>query len=57
MGRQWTSEEKQLDAMRVWPMIRWKCLIFYRPSESGIEIVRVLHGAQDVAAIIGDEEN
>lgn len=27
-------------------------LIFYRPSERGIEVIRVLHGARDVQKII-----
>jgi plasmid stabilization system protein ParE len=25
-------------------------LIFYRPTKDGIEIVRILHGARDIAA-------
>ena len=31
MGRRWESEERRLDAIRVWPMSSWKRLIFYRP--------------------------
>jgi len=36
-----------------------KYLIFYRPTGSGIEIVRVIHGARDLAAIFDelDSEN
>ena len=36
-----------------------KYLVFYRPTASGIEIVRVIHGARDLAAIFDelDEEN
>lgn len=30
-------------------------LIFYRPLPDGIEILRVLHGARDIAAILFDE--
>jgi toxin ParE1/3/4 len=29
-------------------------LIFYRPIEDGIEIVRVLHGARDLERLFGD---
>jgi toxin ParE1/3/4 len=29
-------------------------LIFYRPIADGIEIVRILHGARDLAAIFGE---
>ena len=32
-----------------------KYLIFYRSKDDGIEIIRVLHGARDLAAILGDE--
>jgi toxin ParE1/3/4 len=35
--------------MRVVPGFR-KYLIFYRPNEVGIELVRVLHGARDLPA-------
>jgi toxin ParE1/3/4 len=30
-------------------------LVFYRPTEDGIEIVRVLHGARDLSAILDEE--
>ncbi len=30
-------------------------LLFYRPIRDGIELVRVLHGARDIEAIIKDE--
>jgi toxin ParE1/3/4 len=30
-----------------------KHLVFYRPLEPGIEIVRVLHAARDIEAILG----
>lgn len=29
-------------------------LIFYRPVEGGIEVLRVLHGARDINAIFED---
>lgn len=32
-------------------------LIFYRPIEEGIEIVRILHGAQDITRIFQNLEN
>ena len=31
-----------------------KHLIFYRPTEQGIEILRVLHGARDLGAIFDE---
>ena len=57
MGRRWRSDDPRLDAMRVWPLPDWKQLVFYRLVESGIDVMRVLHGAQDVAAIIEAEDN
>lgn len=56
MGRRWRSEDPRLDAMRVWPIPGWKYLVFYRPVEQGIDVVRVLHGAQDVSALIAKED-
>ena len=56
MGRRWRSEDPRLDAMRVWPIPGWKHLVFYRPVAQGIDVVRVLHGAQDVAALVAKEE-
>jgi plasmid stabilization system protein ParE len=32
-------------------------LVFYRPSDDGIEIVRVLHGARDIPKIIDSDDD
>lgn len=56
MGRRWQSNHPRLDAIRVWPIPGWKYLVFYRPTEQGIDVVRVLHGAQDVAPLIAKED-
>jgi toxin ParE1/3/4 len=32
-----------------------KYLIFYRPVAEGIEVVRLLHGARDIAGILAEE--
>jgi toxin ParE1/3/4 len=42
IGRQ---REELLPRLRSFPVSRY--VIFYRPIENGIEIVRVLHGARD----------
>ena len=55
MGRRWRSEDPRLDAMRVWPIPGWKYLVFCRPVEQGIDVVRVLHGAQDVSTLVAKE--
>lgn len=31
-------------------------LIFYRVAGDGVEVVRILHGARDIAAILGEPE-
>ena len=32
-----------------------KYLVFYRPTESGVEILRVIHGARDLEAILDED--
>jgi toxin ParE1/3/4 len=40
--------------MRAWPVDGFRNhLIFYRTTEEGVEIVRVLHGARDIEALFG----
>lgn len=34
-----------------------KYLIFYRPIKAGIEVLRVLHGVQNVDAIMNDDDS
>ena len=43
--------------MRMLPIQKFsKYLIFYRTTETTIEILRVLHGARDLQAIFGPDE-
>lgn len=45
-----------LAGVRVWPIEDFRdYLIFYRPAESGVEILRVLHGVRDVAPLLEDD--
>jgi toxin ParE1/3/4 len=40
--------------MRVWPIRKFKkYLIFYRPIENGIEVIRVLYGGRDLESLFG----
>lgn len=39
--------------LRCWPVRKY--LIFYRPIDDGIEIVRVVHGARDLDRLFGHE--
>jgi toxin ParE1/3/4 len=42
----------ELTGLRSWPIREFRnYLIFYRPIEDGIEVLRVLHGARDVERI------
>ena len=37
--------------LRFWPIKRYRnYLVMYRPLDDGVEIIRVLHGARDLAA-------
>ena len=33
-----------------------KHLIFYRPSDDGIEVIRVIHSARDIDRVLGESE-
>jgi toxin ParE1/3/4 len=57
LGQRQSFGRTELAGLRVWQIRTFEnYLIFYRPVEGGIEIVRVLHGARDLAAIFEDEE-
>ena len=57
MGPRYDPEEPIYAGLRYFPITRHrKFPIFYRPSpHGGIEVLRVLHGARDIAAILADE--
>jgi toxin ParE1/3/4 len=47
-----------LAGMRMFPLKRFsKYLVFYRLLESGIEIIRVLHGARDIESLFEGQAN
>jgi toxin ParE1/3/4 len=56
IGQQRESANPRLMGLRVWRVEGFENhLIFYRPANDGIEIVRVLHGARDIDSILADE--
>ena len=57
MGSRYTHEHPALAELRFFPLpSRYKkFLVFYRPLADGIEVVRVLHGARDIADILAEE--
>ena len=45
----------RLSDLRMWPIPGFsKYLIFYLPTDDGIQIVRILHGSRNVAALFSD---
>ena len=55
IGRAWESRPPRLRGVRVYPIPRFRnCFVFYRPIESGVEILTVLHGARDLGPALDD---
>ena len=58
MDTPWGSEKPRLAGMRFFPVTRFRNhLLFYRPIKGGVELVRVFHGAQDIAGILDEDED
>lgn len=54
MGASREYSRPELRDVRSWPIKGFRnYLIFFRPVPDGIEVLRVLHGARDVDAIMG----
>ena len=42
--------------LRMWPISAFpKYLIFYRPADSGIQVIRVIYGTRDIPGLFEDE--
>ena len=55
-GERRHSSNPLLAGLRIWRIDGFpNHLIFYRPIEGGIEIVRVLHGVRDIGAVLESE--
>ncbi len=49
IGERWSSSHPRLAALRVWRIEGFENhIVFYRPVDDGIDIVRVLHGSRDI---------
>jgi toxin ParE1/3/4 len=56
LGERQEFGRERLAGLRAWQVRGFEnYLIFYRPIQRGIEIVRVLHAARDIAAIFDDQ--
>jgi toxin ParE1/3/4 len=57
MGSPRIFRNPALAGLRLWRIPGFEChLIFYRPIQDGIEVIRVLHAARDIDGILGQEE-
>jgi toxin ParE1/3/4 len=57
MGTRYEPDDPAYADIRYFPVSKFRnYLVFYRPLPDGIEVVRVLHGARDIAAIFEEEE-
>ncbi len=55
-GTRYEPDEQFHADLRYSPVSRFrKYLVFYRPVPGGIEVLRVLHGARDIAGILAEE--
>jgi toxin ParE1/3/4 len=53
MGGLWESDNPALEGLRCWTISRFRnYVIFYRPTSDGIDVIRVLHGAQDIEPLL-----
>jgi len=56
MGTRYEPDEPLYADLRSFPITRHpNHLVFYRPFSDGIEVLRVLHGARDIASILAEE--
>ena len=52
MGSLCGFQSAEAAGIRVWSIAGFENhLIFYRPIEDGIDVIRVIHGARDIVAI------
>ncbi|WZP00771.1 type II toxin-antitoxin system RelE/ParE family toxin [Isosphaeraceae bacterium EP7] len=54
IGERYPSRAEDLAGLRVWKIDGFpKHLVFYRPTEDRLEIVRVMHGHRQIDRILG----
>lgn len=58
LGTSRAEDFPSLPGIRVWQIPGFEnYLVFYRPIEEGVEILRVLHGARDLGMVMGEENH
>jgi toxin ParE1/3/4 len=57
LGALWESKRQSLAGLRCFPVTRFpNHVVFYKSIKEGVEIVRLLHGARDISALLEPEE-
>lgn len=57
MGEAFQNRNPRLWGLRRVPITGFgNYLIFYRPIEGGIEVVRVIHGARDLPSVLAEPD-
>jgi toxin ParE1/3/4 len=58
LGAIYENADSQFQDLRVFSVSRFKnYLVFYRPIDDGIEVLRVLHGARDIQNILAQDDD
>jgi toxin ParE1/3/4 len=56
MGTRYEPDEPLYADLRYLPISRFRLyLVFYRPVQGGIEVLRALHGARDIHGVLAEE--
>ncbi len=56
LGTRYEPHEPLYGGLQFFPVSRFRIyLIFYRPIPGGIDVLRVLHGAQDIHRILAED--
>ena len=57
MGVARKYRDPELEGVRMWRIAGFdNYLIFYRPTERGVEIIRVIHGSRDIEHLFGGRD-
>lgn len=57
IGPVYRTSNSRLEGLRMFPLRRFKeYVIFYRLTETTVEVVRVLHGKRDIKGVLESEE-
>jgi toxin ParE1/3/4 len=55
IGARYEPDDPLFEGVRFFPVSRFKkYIVFYRPIEGGIEVLRVLHGARDFQGLLAE---